>query len=108
MKIKVLENMSPRCLIWDKDKNKSLFRFVNGEYETEDEYIISYWDKYYKGGVQDAEVIETPKEVVASKPTESDEKKKLRETIKAEFGVDMHHKSALKTLEDKLTELREG
>jgi len=45
MIIKKLDYQSPKAKVWDASKKKILFTFVDGEYETEDEYIISFWAK---------------------------------------------------------------
>ena len=51
MIIKRLEKQTDGTIIFDHIKKKRLFKFVNGIFETEDEYIISFWTKYYLGGV---------------------------------------------------------
>lgn len=51
MIIKKLKNQSPNASIWDKDKEKILFTFSNGEFETDDKYILNYWAKYFGDGV---------------------------------------------------------
>ena len=35
--------MSPKAKIWDNAKQKILFTFKDGEYDTSDEYIIKFW-----------------------------------------------------------------
>lgn len=50
MIIKRLENQTDRTLIYDPSQKKVLFRFENGIFETDDEYIISFWNKHFLGG----------------------------------------------------------
>lgn len=46
MIIKKLDYQSPKAKVWDASQKKILFTFVDGEYETEDEYILAFWAKF--------------------------------------------------------------
>ena len=46
MILKALKGMSPKAKVWDSKKGKILFTFENGEYETDDEYIIKFWSAF--------------------------------------------------------------
>ena len=61
---------SPNSMVWDSKLEKILFTFVDGEYETDDKYIIDFWTA--QSGdlpIQDAIVIgdEKPKRKRRSK-----------------------------------------
>jgi len=47
MIIKRLENQTDKTMIYDPSQKKVLFRFENGIFETDDEYIISFWNKHF-------------------------------------------------------------
>ena len=34
---------SPNSMVWDSKLEKILFTFVDGEFETDDKYIIDFW-----------------------------------------------------------------
>ncbi len=51
MIIKKLDRQSPKAKIWDNAKNKVLFTFVNGEFETDDDYIIEFWSKHFDNSI---------------------------------------------------------
>ena len=34
---------SPNAMVWDSKLEKILFTFVDGEFETDDKYIIDFW-----------------------------------------------------------------
>lgn len=53
MIIKRLEKQTDGTIIFDHIKKKRLFKFEDGIFETEDEYIISFWSEHYLGGVND-------------------------------------------------------
>ena len=36
---------SPNSMVWDASQDKVLFTFVNGEYETDDKYVIEFWSR---------------------------------------------------------------
>lgn len=112
MKIKVLDGMSTSVQIWDKVKKRVLFRFVNGEFETEDQYIIDYWNKYYLGGVKDAEIVEPKVEPISEdesvKLSAKDEKLALETEIKTRFGKDIDRRWSLKKIKAYLVELESG
>ena len=49
MIIKRLENQTDKTTIFDHVKKKRLFTFEDGIFDTDDSYIISFWNKYYLG-----------------------------------------------------------
>ncbi len=51
MIIKKLDRQSPKAKIWDNAKNKVLFTFVNGEFETNDAYILNFWAKHFDSSI---------------------------------------------------------
>jgi len=51
MIIKKLEHQSPKAKIWDASQKKILFTFVDGEYETNDEYILAFWANKFDSSV---------------------------------------------------------
>jgi hypothetical protein len=51
MIIKKLDKQSPKAKIWDPSKKKILFTFVNGEFETNDAYIIDFWAKHFDSSI---------------------------------------------------------
>lgn len=52
-------------VVWDSVKNKPLCKFVNGEFETNDSYIIGVLES--KGYI--AEYTEQPKQEIKKKPS---------------------------------------
>ena len=63
MILKILKGMSPKSKIWDSTKEKILFTFKDGEFETDDEYIIKFW------GARDSSVCPPENIGVGEKPT---------------------------------------
>ena len=63
MILKILKGMSPKAKIWDNTKQKILFAFKDGEFNTDDEYIIKFW------GTRDSSVCTTKDIGVGEKPT---------------------------------------
>ena len=51
MIIKRKLNQTDGTTIFDHIKKKKLFTFVDGEFETNDAYIIDFWAKYYDSSI---------------------------------------------------------
>ena len=89
--------------IWDPSKECILFRFIDGKFETNDPYIIEFYNKHFsnEGEIQpEYEVEEKPQE----KP-EVDEKQLIENEIKERFGIDVDRRLSLKKLKAKLAQL---
>ena len=65
MIIKKLDRQSPKAKIWDNEKNKVLFTFVNVEFQTDDDYIIECWSKQFDKSIN----VLTNKHDPTEKPT---------------------------------------
>lgn len=90
--------------IWDPAKECILFKFENGVFETDDKYIIEFYDKHFAGEGQikaDYEV-EAKEEVKTEEP---DEKQLIEAEIKERFGIDVDRRLSLKKLKAKLAQL---
>lgn len=88
--------------IWCPEKECILFKFENGVFETDDPYIIEFYNKHFSkdGEIQPVYEVET-KEV----ETEVDEKKALEDEIKERFGIDVDRRLSVKKLKAKLAQL---
>lgn len=51
MLIKRKENQTDKTIIIDPKTREVLFQFNGGVFETDDDYIISVWAKYYNNSV---------------------------------------------------------
>ena len=63
MILKIKKGMSPKSKIWDDSKQKILFTFKDGEFDTDDEYIIKFW------GVDSSSIRPTENIGAGEKPT---------------------------------------
>jgi len=86
--------------IWDPVKECILFRFIDGVFETDDKYIIEFYDKHFAGEGQ----IKADYKVEA-KAEEPDEKALIEAEIKERFGIDVDRRLSLKKLKAKLAQL---
>ena len=90
--------------IWDPDKECILFRFIDGVFETDDKYIIEFYDKHFagKGQIKADYKVEAKEE---PKTEEPDEKQLIEAEIKERFGIDVDRRLSLKKLKAKLAQL---
>lgn len=57
----ILKNKDkPNVSVYDKDKGAILFKFTDGEYDTDDEYIIKFWSNYLGGSSSTEAKIDEP------------------------------------------------
>ena len=71
--------MSPKASIWDSNKGKILFTFENGEFETDDGYIIKFWS------ARDSSVC-PPKDIGVGKEKPAKRTRRTKEQMNLERG----------------------
>lgn len=84
--MKFYSGKKKNLIVWDKDKNKRLCKFVNGEFETDDKRIIGILSQSYEHA---GEAL-TPKQQL----------QKEADLLEIEYSV----KTTIKQLEEKIAE----